>query len=342
MQENNFQLSRVVNFSKATECCQGKVQSGFNGQLGKLKKEGKVSLGSCWEIGSLSNMKRPSWTSRTLSENASSILCSTVFTGDFFVPFDGRYLSNSSIGEVFEVNVKFVATWLKQWRRNNGENMYQVLLITLYQIWNVQKGKTNHERSCQSFPFISKTDYLHLKTGYKDESPSLWKQLKWNKFPFFGDGLCGKIIRGINIADSVLRKSIERNKVPWWGDSLSRELTLNKWLKNKIVLKLAPSTQKSKQLPYMEIVVASTNTGKVVHIKQVWTVWNRIKAATCYSETSFFKYRSQQQQLVSSSYERTQPLVKFLINTCLRSEFSAQICRNWITFPFSRSDVQLQ
>ena len=34
--------------------------------------------------------------------------------------------------------------------------------------------------------------------------------------------------------------------------------------------------------------------------------------------------------------------MKFLINTCLRSEFSAQVCRNWIIFTFARSDVQLQ
>ena len=66
-----------------------------------------------------------------------------------------------------------------------------------------EKGKTDHERSCQSFSFILKTDYLHLKTGYKDEIACLWKQLKWNKFPFYGDRLD---IHGINIADSVSEK----------------------------------------------------------------------------------------------------------------------------------------
>ena len=69
-----------------------------------------------------------------------------------------------------------------------------------------KKGKTNDERSCQSFSFISKTYCLHLKTGYKDEIACLWKQLKWNKFPFYGDRLSGKIIHGINIADSVSEK----------------------------------------------------------------------------------------------------------------------------------------
>ena len=59
-----------------------------------------------------------------------------------------------------------------------------------------KKGKTNHEKSCQSVFFILKTDYLHLKTSYKDESACLWKQLKWNKFPFYGDRLSGKIIHG--------------------------------------------------------------------------------------------------------------------------------------------------
>ena len=29
-----------------------------------------------------------------------------------------------------------------------------------------------------------------------DESAFLWKQLKWNKFHFYGDTLSGKIIQG--------------------------------------------------------------------------------------------------------------------------------------------------
>ena len=49
-------------------------------------------------------------------------------------------------------------------------------------------------------------DFLHLTKGYKDESACLWKQLKWNKFPFYGDRLSEKIIHGINIADSVSEK----------------------------------------------------------------------------------------------------------------------------------------
>ena len=122
LQENKFQLSRVVNRSKPLECCQRKVQSCFNGQLRKLKKKREISLGSCWEIGTLSNLKRPSWTSPIPSENASSSLCSTISATDFFVAFDGRHLSIRSIRELSEVNVKMVATWLKQWKKN-GENM---------------------------------------------------------------------------------------------------------------------------------------------------------------------------------------------------------------------------
>ena len=89
------------------------------------------------------------------------------------------------------------------------------------------------------------------------------------------------------------------------------------------MLKLAPAPKKNKHLPYIEIVIALTEKGKIVPIKQVWIVWNRIKAATCHSEKSFLNNLLQQQQLFSSSYQRTQPLVKFLNKTCLRSDFSA-------------------
>ena len=82
-----------------------------------------------------------------------------------------------------------------------------MLLINLYQIWNVQKRKDQPwEELSINFFFILKADYLHLKTGYKDETACLWKQLKSNKFPFYGDRLSGKIIHGINIGDSVSEK----------------------------------------------------------------------------------------------------------------------------------------
>ena len=75
----------------------------------------------------------------------------------------------------------------------------------------------------------------------------------------------------------------------------------------------------------MEIVVASTKKEEIVHIKQVWIGWNCMKAATCYSEKSFFENRPQQQHLSSSSYQRNQPMVKleFFINACLPFEFNS-------------------
>ena len=83
----------------------------------------------------------------------------------------------------------------------------------------------------------------------------------------------------------------------------------------------------------MEVVVASTKRGKVVLAKQVWLGQNYKRTATCWSEKSFFKNCSQQQQLASSSYQHIKPLLKFLIKTCLQSQFSAQLCRDWILFP---------
>ena len=117
-----FQSGYLVTCLKPPECCQRIVQSCLNDQLRKPKKESEAIQGSCWEIGTLSKMKRPSWTSGISSENASSSLCSTIFTSEFFVAYDGRHLSNSSRREVSEVNVKFLATWLKQWKKNNSEN----------------------------------------------------------------------------------------------------------------------------------------------------------------------------------------------------------------------------
>ena len=55
-----------------------------------------------------------------------------------------------------------------------------------------------------------------------------------------------------------------------------------------------------------------------------------------YSENSFCKNFPQQQQLASSSYPRTQPLVKFLNNTCLRSDFSAIPLSKLNIFSFCR------
>ena len=39
-----------------------------------------------------------------------------------------------------------------------------------------------------------------------DKSDCLWKQLKWNKFSFYGDRLFGKKFTGIKMADNVSEK----------------------------------------------------------------------------------------------------------------------------------------
>ena len=82
----------------------------------------------------------------------------------------------------------------------------------------------------------------------------------------------------------------------------------------------------------MEFVATLTEKGKILHTKQVWIGWKRMKAATCYSEIPLFKNFPHQQQLASSSYQRTQPLVKILNDTCLRSDFSAQLLSKLINF----------
>ena len=69
-----------------------------------------------------------------------------------------------------------------------------------------KKGKTNNERSRKSFSFILKSDHSHLKTGYTDESACLLKQLKRNKFPYYGDRLSGKNFYGINIENGLSKK----------------------------------------------------------------------------------------------------------------------------------------
>ena len=65
--------------------------------------------------------------------------------------------------------------------------------------------------------------------------------------PFMVTDSLGKLFTGLTSQTGCLMKSLKRNKVPWQGDKLSGEITLNKWLKNKIVLELAPSLQKPKK-----------------------------------------------------------------------------------------------
>ena len=55
------------------------------------------------------------------------------------------------------------------------------------------KGKTNRRRSCQLVSFVLKTDYIHSKSSQMDDRVCMSKQLKWNKFPYYGDRLSGKV-----------------------------------------------------------------------------------------------------------------------------------------------------
>ena len=191
------------------------MKSSFNGQLRKLKNESEVSLGSCWEIGTLSKMKRPSWTSRFLSENASSSLSSTYFTSDFFVAFDGRHLSDSSMREVSEVNVKFVATWLKQWKKNNGENMRQVLLISLYQIWNVQKRKNQPREELSIIFFHFKNGLFTLKKLAMRMKVLVCENNSYGtSSPLMVTDCLAKLFTGLTSQTTCLRKPFKRNKAP--------------------------------------------------------------------------------------------------------------------------------
>ena len=152
-------------------------------------------------------MKSPSWTSHIMSENASSSWCCTMFTSDFLVAFDGRHLSNGSIREVSEANVKFVATWLKHWKRNNGENMKRVLLITFYQIWNVQKkdkptmkGAVNQFLSFQKWTIYTWKLAIRMKVLVCENNSS------GTSSPFIVTDCLGKFFTGIHSADSVSEK----------------------------------------------------------------------------------------------------------------------------------------
>ena len=175
---------------KTTWLWSTKVQSSF-----QINKE--VSLGSCREIETLSKVKHPNSTSpRLLSESVSSNLCSTNFTNNFFVAFEGTQLSISSIRVVSEVNVKFLGAWLKPRKRNNGKKCSNFHTLLYIRNGMSEKRKTNHKRSSQLVYFFLITDHKYLRTSYMDESACLWNQLKWNKFPFYGVRLSGKFTHG--------------------------------------------------------------------------------------------------------------------------------------------------
>ena len=136
--------------------------------------------------------------------------------------------------------------------------------------WMSKKGKTNHEKSCQSILFRVKTDYLHSETSYKNESACLWKQLKWKRFPCMETDCRGKNLRGINVTDSVSEKGTQeeqslliRRQAVW--KNYSEQMT-----EKQNSVKTCTNPRKRKLLPYMEIGVTSTEKRNVVHIKHVW------------------------------------------------------------------------
>ena len=65
---------------------------------------------------------------------------------------------------------------------------------------------------------LKKTDCKLLKNSYMDESACLWKQLKWNKFPFMVTDCLEKFITGIDVA---------RQRV--WGNHLGGTKSLMRW-----------------------------------------------------------------------------------------------------------------
>ena len=84
----------------------------------------EISLGTCWEFGTLSKMRCLSWTTPFMpSKKVCSSMGSAFFTSFFFDGLEGKNLSNSSITRFSELNVKFVTTQMNQWKRNNGEKM---------------------------------------------------------------------------------------------------------------------------------------------------------------------------------------------------------------------------
>ena len=69
-----------------------------------------------------------------------------------------------------------------------------------------KKGETNDERSCQSISSVLKTDYLFLKTSYKDKSAFCENNSSGTNSPFLVTDCLGKFFTGIKAADSVSEK----------------------------------------------------------------------------------------------------------------------------------------
>ena len=142
--------------------------------------------------------------------------------------------------------------------------------------------------------------------------------------PFIKTDCLGKLFKGIKIARQRVWENQSRGtKSPDKATGCLEKLLWTKTEKQSSV-KSCTKSPKRETPPIYGNCSSLTKKGKVVHKKQVCCGWNRIKAATCYSENSFFKNLPQQQQHASCSYQRSQPLVKFFNKTCLRSDFSTQ------------------
>ena len=167
---------------------------------------------------------------------------------------------------------------------------------------------------------------MYVKTTQLEQVPLLWWQT-----------VCENYSRGLTSPDSVSEKITEeeqspliRRQVVW--RNYSEQMTE----KQNSVKTCTKSTKKEtppiygNQCSYNQKRKSCPCKAGMKRLKSY-----RMKAATCYSENSFFK-SLQQQQLASCSYQRTQPLVKFLNNTCLWSDFSTQLLSKLNNFYFCK------
>ena len=126
-------------------------------------------------------------------------------------------------------------------------------------------------------------------------------------------------------------------RVHWYGDMLSGENTLNKWLTNIIVLEMHQVPEKETP-PIIGKRCSFDRKRKDGPYKAGMNLnWLKsYKSSNLLLWKYIFKNFPQQQQLVSSSYQRTKPPVKFLNKSCLRSCFSAQPLSKMNTFILCR------
>ena len=141
-----------------------------------------------------------------------------------------------------------------------------------------------------------------------DERLCLEKQLKWNNFSFYGDRLSGKFTPGINIAKQSVWENHLGGTETLIRLQVAGQLTLDKWLKKNTVKPCTKSSKKETTSKDGTRCSFDQKTKKLSKKKQVWTGFNHIKAATCFSEKLFFNNCSQPQQLTYSSHQRTQPM----------------------------------